>query len=320
MTAPWMEDARRMDLRQLIGSLTAGGGGPRRRDRAGPCPAGCGGSDVRVYAAREGWQRWQCYRCQAGGDAVDAVAYAVAGDRYTGQPEVRDWLSGGAVDVRRAEPEAPPSYPPRAEVLALLSACRALGEAEAWARRRGLRGAVPGGAIGTLPVEAKVPAWAWFAGRPWTETGHRYIVPACDAAGVVRSVRARRDEHGVGPKCVPPTGHAAGGLLLATRQGRRWLAGSARARTVVLVEGEPAWLAGAARWEQHGVPVVGIVMGSATDATRAAILGRAGRVLLAIDDDGGRESYERGWFAGQDRRVVVTLAKDTPDEWSDFIV
>ena len=319
MTAQWIEDARRMDLRQLIPSLTAGSGGGRaRRDRSGPCPS-CGAADVRVYAAREGWQRWQCYRCQQGGDAVDAVAYAVAGDRYAGQPEVREWMVGSGHAVKEAPAQAPPSYPPRQEVVDLLSRCRAGGDAAAWMARRGLRGPVPMGAVGTLPPDAPVPAWAWAMGEPWTTTGHRYIVPACDAAGVVRSVRARRDEDGAGPKCLPPTGHAAGGLLLATRHGRAWLAGSRPASTVVLVEGEPAWIMAAARWEPR-VPVLGIVMGSATDETRAAIFARARRVLLAIDDDGGRSTYERGWLAGQDQRVVVTLAKDEPDEWTPFIV
>ena len=316
MTAAWMDDARRLDLRDLLprlGGETRGG----RRGRTGPCPS-CGAADVRVYAAREGWQRWQCYRCSQGGDAVDAVAWSVVGARYAGQEEVRSWLGGAAPEtVRRAPPEPPPSYPPRAQVLDLLSRCRSGGEGEAWAASRGAA-AVPPGCLGTLPLEAADgrgwPGWAMLGNRSWCETGHRYVVPLCDARGVIRSVRARRPDEGQGAKAVPPTGYSVRGLWMASRWGRQQLAAGAWAGLVALVEGEPAWLAGVARWEPAGVLVLGFFAGSATDATRAA-LSAARPVLVAVDDDDAGRGYVAGWMAGG-LALRTTTAKDDPNGWS----
>lgn len=77
---------------------------------------------------------WRCFQCDASGDALDLVAYALAGCRLRdadadGRAKVREWFEGqyGATSAPRAPrpapAAAPPNYPPAAEVHRLLSRC-----------------------------------------------------------------------------------------------------------------------------------------------------------------------------------------------------
>lgn len=313
----WLDDLRSRDLRAVVVEL--GGDAGAARGRPGPCPS-CQARDVAVWAGREGEQRWTCHRCLAGGDVVDLVAYALTGERYQGQAEVRTW-AGEAV-IPAAPPVPPPSRPPLQEVMDLLSRCQAGGDGETWIRGRGLRGELPSGCLGTLPSYTQqrlpMPTWAACGGQDWQTSGHRYLIPLCDGEGTVLSVRARRGDEGKGTKSLPPSGHSVKGLWMASRWGRAQLAADALWRgTVVLVEGEPAWLLAVAHWEPRGVLVLGFFAGSCQASTRAR-LAQASSVLVAVDDDPAGRRYVRDWSGGGDPDTwhPMTTAKDAPWSWS----
>lgn len=272
-----------------------------RADRMTPCPA-CGheGDAVRVYRARAG-ERWHCHGCQAGGDAVDLVAYRLTDEAYHGQSAVADYYRQHTGEATPATEWAPPpgDYPPSSEVMDLLSACRTATADEhvaAWLSHRGIPAAdLPVGALGSMHRPG--PAWARWAGQPWPEVGYRAVAPAVTADGVVRSVRCRRVwNHVSGPKTLPPCPvgdrrYRASGLMLATRDGRAALRGGLDGRRVVIVEGEPAWLAWACA--RPSEVVLGMVSGS-WDAEWATAVRRAASVLVVTDhDDAGQRYYER---------------------------
>ena len=78
---------------------------------------------------------WRCFTCNAAGDALDFVAYALAGCRLRdadadGRAKVRAWFEAeyGVASAPPAPrpapaPAAPPNYPPAAEVRRLLERC-----------------------------------------------------------------------------------------------------------------------------------------------------------------------------------------------------
>ncbi len=60
-----------------VGDLLASAGATSRGRRWGPCPA-CASDDQRGAVGVDG-QRWHCYHCSAGGDAVSLVAVLATG-------------------------------------------------------------------------------------------------------------------------------------------------------------------------------------------------------------------------------------------------
>jgi hypothetical protein len=103
------------------------------------------------------------------------------------------------------------------------------------------------GAVAYALPDGSLPTWARFHGRPWSETGHRLIVPMVDATGELRSVRACRIVDDDSPKRLPPGGHRAAGLIMASEFGLALLRGtwtpSTDMRVIVrVVEGEPDYL------------------------------------------------------------------------------
>jgi hypothetical protein len=327
----WLEDARRVSLAEVGSRLGLVAGG---RGRLGPCPSCRAGDGVRhedrrpplrVYQGQDGGERWHCHRCQAGGDAVDLVAYVETGERFGGQLEVMRWFVGAAgAGAARVEARAkePPRYPSPGSVRDLLRRCRPDGEAWVWCRARTGRDPAPG-CLGTLTAPTGLPEWAGSQGvgwrATWYESGHRGIVPMVDHAGELRAVRARQVRPDVGGiKALPPTGYDHVGLWMASRAGRAALVEGLAGRLVLLVEGEPAWLGACSLWEPEGYVVLGFVAGSCQVETRTALAGAAA-VLVAVDDDDAGRTYAGRWGAPVEGRaappVTVETRKDDPAAW-----
>lgn len=326
----WLDDARRVSLGEVAQRLGVSASG---RARMGPCPAcreeTAGKEDrrppLRVYQGQDGGERWHCHRCQAGGDAVDLVAYVATGERFTGQAEVMRWFvgeAGAAVSQVEAKPKEPPRYPSPGSLADVRRRCRTGGVASDWCYQRTGRAPQPG-CIGTLVDPMGLPAWAYSRGDGWSaswyESGHRGIVPMYDHAGELRSVRARQvTPHVGGIKALPPTGYDHVGLWMASQAGRDALRAGLAGRLVVLVEGEPAWLGACSLWEPDGYVVLGFVAGSCQVETRAALAGAAA-VLVAVDDDEAGRSYAGRWGAPVDGLaappMMTTTAKDDPLAW-----
>jgi hypothetical protein len=178
-------------------------------------------------------------------------------------------LSGVEIDRRPRRPPsrapAPKAPPPVSEVRALWSACGSCAtdaDVAAWLRSRAIDPALVDrlNLARALPVGFTGLRWASYRGEadapaPWAVLGYRVIVPMYDAAGEVRSVRARyigppRDEL---PKALPPSGHGCKGLVMACPAAALMLAVSGwpwwAARRVVITEGEPDFLTWATRGE-----------------------------------------------------------------------
>lgn len=185
---------------------------------------------------------YHCHGCQEGGDAIDLVMRL---DGLTFSEAVRALADRIGVTVAsatiehalREEPrqERRP-FPPAAEVRAFWENCIPITRdpaVGAWVRSRGLDLAIVEhlNLVRALAVDTPLPRWASYMGdaeepRPWTALGYRAIVPVYDAAGDLRSVRARYvgvDEPPDGVKALPPCGHGIRGLVLACPLGRMML-------------------------------------------------------------------------------------------------
>ena len=319
MSGGWLESARRVGLLQVVAEV---GLEVRRRVLSRCCA--CGGDDG---AKVVGEGRWKCFRCDAGGDAVDLVSYAVAGrklDREAGLL-VRDWYAArGWCEVPQGrqlqhveprplpqrEPETVEAPPPQAEVYALGRACRSVVHDHAvgaWVERRlgpGTARRVAAGRLAlALPASFQGPPWACLGRRGWAALGYRAIVPMYDASGVGRSVRARcvtaAPWEGA-PKALPPTGYSQRGLVMASQVGRMLLRGEAAPHRVVVAEGEPQWLAACLAWPERAV--FGVVPGSWSQAIADRVpLGA--EVVLVTDHGDVRGAGDR--YADQ---IAATLA------------
>jgi hypothetical protein len=227
-----------------------------------------------VIRGRKGTLQVTCFSCGWTGDIFELVA-AVHGLDPRG--DFREVLAAAAElagmhDAARAardgrpapererppapEPEPERDYPPETEVRELWGTARPVTEdaaARAMLEQRNLnpeRVAAIGAARVLLADthRTRLPSWAWFrgqraAGAPWTKTGHRILVPAYDSDGKLRSLRAWLVEPTPNvPKRVPPVGHRASGLVLASREAVSMLRGELVTQLTV-VEGEPDTIA-----------------------------------------------------------------------------
>jgi hypothetical protein len=124
------------------------------------------------------------------------------------------------------------------------------------------------------------------------------VLPAYDATGVLRSLRARRVTPGEGPKGVAPAGYSPAGLVLACGIGRRLLeqggvAGPNGGPDVVIAEGEPDWLTWASRIsDANETPsaTLGVFAGAWTPAHAARIPAGA-RVVVRTHHDNTGDAY-----------------------------
>lgn len=307
----------------------------------GPCPA-CGETTRSKSDRRKGplyvvaGARWRCGRCDAGGDVVALVAYALFRDRppkgdvrwqqVRAEAAGRGWCDGvGATSTTwvapRRDVDEELARPPLEQVLDVWSACRPVDqdrEVGRWIASR--LPAVPNAAavvverelVRALPVGVRLPPWATYRQRTWDETGHRAIFAMVDAAGDVVSLRARCiDDAGSAPKALPPVGYSVKGTAIANRAAvellRDPIAARASASHVVIAEGEPQWLAWACRWPlATRSPVFGIVSGSWCDAMAVAVPSGA-QVIACTDHDEAGDRYHAA--------IVASLPRATVRRW-----
>ena len=284
-----------------------------------------------VHVARDRTIAVKCHACGATGDVLSLVAAAydrdlrrefvevvTIGAELAGRWDLVDELRGN----RERRPAPPPKprperdperdYPPIGEVRALLTRPAWKDEtACAWLRSRAIdpdaletasvgvafEGVEVGALAYALDAAAELPRWASFKGsapvaRPWTETGHRVLVPMVDAAGELRSVRACRILDGDTPKRLPPSGHRASALVLANALALALLRGtwtpSASLRVGVrVVEGEPDFLTVLGTRTDIATTVFGVVSGAWTADLAARVPRHALCAVQTHDDDAG---------------------------------
>lgn len=222
-----------------------------------------------------------------------------------------------------------PDRPSLAELEALLrSRVRVTRDPEVsgWLRSRGL----PPECVdelnlaGALPLErAPEPAWARYKGRSWAEGGWRLVVPAYDAHGALRSVRARlvTGEAGV-PKELPPAGFKAAGLVLCCPRARELLKSGAGADEVWVVEGVPDWLSVVlmleARRRKGGAPAA--VFGGWAGSWGALCRLPAGvRVMVATDGDRAGDEYAEAIRAAVPRGLECARRRRPAGDWNDLV-
>ena len=295
----WVEEARRVPLRDLCASLGLAMREGRRASLV--CPS-CratrrGGSDRRLPATVNGSGRWTCWACGAWGDSIDLVSYALTGDRYRGQAEVRSWPGWGSIAPSAAPlPEAePPRYLPESELIKSRAAahpCTTDPPVRAWVEER--LGPDPSVRVLGLVRALRGGDRPWMRlrqgrDRPsWYNLGLRALFPTWDALGQHRGWRARKIRTTSGPKAVGPTGYSSEGLVLANGHAVRMLRRAARPDLVIVTEGEPAYLAWAAAHPRAAV--IGIGSGWWTPQHADAVPDGA-RVVLATDHDPAGERY-----------------------------
>jgi len=226
-----------------------------------------------VTIGQNGTIRVKCFACQFSGDALTLIAKVHDLDLKRQFPEVLAMaaqlagLGRLADELEKDGPAAPqperarvtqpvqePTYPNAYELAALWAAAlpvSADAETAAYLKERQIDAA----AVAThelarvLPAKLSVvPRWARYHGQPWTQTGHRLILPVYDVEGRFASVRAWRVSKGETPKRLPPGGHKAAELVLANALALTWLRHSEALpfapppMKLIIVEGEPDFL------------------------------------------------------------------------------
>lgn len=227
---------------------------------------------------------YHCFGCGEGGDVIRFVEKT----RGFSFVEAVEELSDGVA----------PAYPAGAEHV-YSSAARVLDDARviAWLRSRGLDPEQVELNDSARVLCASLP-WARSRRGSWIESGHRLLVAMFDAYGRLRSVRARAVSTEVRPKTLPPAGFQVRGVVMASLVARRLLRGEEpdlirqiTASTVVIVEGEPDFLAWASRFGDavETVPaVLGIVSGSWTPEIATRVPSGFTVTIRTHDDDAGR--------------------------------
>jgi hypothetical protein len=120
------------------------------------------------------------------------------------------------------------------------------------------------------------------------------MVPAFDAEGQMRSVRAWRISEGDTPKRLPPGGHRVSGLVLADAGALAMLQRERAPRRIIVVEGEPNLLTWATWLARNGsgaeLAVLGLFSGSWTAEIAASVPGGAA-VFIRTDHDAAGDTY-----------------------------
>jgi hypothetical protein len=232
-----------------------------------------------VTRGPDGTLRVRCFGCYWSADVIGLVAAAhglqsrrdfrqvlTAAADVGGLHALAAELRGTTPAAHRAvpappEPEPPRDYPVSAEVSAVWSAAQPIAAVEACRAPLAQRGLSPDPELARALVQKSLPRWACYQGAPWSDTGHRIVLPVFDALGALRSLRAWQiDSNAPGPKRLPPAGHRATGLILANNAALRMLRSSAGPVRLLICEGEPDFLSLAQHYA--GTAVIGVFSGS----------------------------------------------------------
>jgi len=272
-----------------------------------------------ITRGADGTLRVNCFGCSFTGDVFNLLAVVENLDPDHDFAELlrqasdlaRLPLDRGATASRRPAPVismAPRrAYPPGPEVGALWSLCRpVIDDAEVcrWMESRGLAPNLVArqDLARALPLGRDLPRWASYLGdrsirpraEPWSVLGYRLIVPLYDAAGVVRSVRARAviETTPAAPKALPPSGHATQGLVLADPLAAHVLTHGAWSeqsdKRLVIAEGEPDFLTWAMR---ATVAVLGIAGNGQWTEGVAERVPAGTTVIIRTDQDDAGDLY-----------------------------
>lgn len=288
----WIDDQRRTvaDVAHALGREGS--------NRQGfPCPA-CGeekrdGRRGAVFVGRDG--AWKCYRCDAVGDGLDYLSYALTGRRLREasaeqRQTVREWCGGSSGQSVPAPPRPPPRAPRYADVSAFWTACGPCPSGDPFLRDRRLV-APPHLARFTPDDTTRYPEW-WPAGRAkvwrlvtrgWRfDTDDRNPVPV-NLHG--RAVVEPPEFDGRRIKTLWAKGLDSHGLLFWNQRP------AASADIVLVAEGLTDWLA-AACWadDKPGVTVFGLTSGGPAAFAHIEIAASA-RLILATDDDAAGDAY-----------------------------
>lgn len=343
---PLVEDIRR-SLRDPMALARMLNMKPRRSPRGAVvlCPVHNEKSpSCSITPGSDGTLRVRCFGCDWRGDVLHFIAAALnlnpksdfrevlasAAD-LAGMADQAQALRDGKPPPERAErPSAPPpeperDYPPEAEVAELWATARPVTEDAAAVamlegRRLNPRSVESLNAARVLLPEthrSRIPSWAWFRGRrsssaPWTKTGHRLIVPVYDCMGRFRSVRAWLVEpQDNTPKRVPPVGHKASQLVLASREAVSLLRGEDGGTRIVVCEGEPDTLA--RMIVSPGEVVIGVLSGSWHDGFAHRIPYGSEVVIRTHLDQAGEKYSDAVFESVRDRAQVYRLNADRED-------
>lgn len=271
---------------------------------------------------------WRCFQCDASGDAIDLVAFALRGAgladlNEAGKADVRAWcmrelgLNGSPATSSRPaprprpapEPPRPPRYPPVDEVRALWEACKPVVEVPEVARWLESKRIDPHAVADTdlaraLHPGVRLPRWARFRldderFSDWLAGGYLMIAQLVDARGQVSSVLARAVRTGQEPKSRAASGFERRGLVLACPLARQTLALGAKPAwwpadlplRFEVAEGEKKWAMRATlRTHEHAPACIGIESGSWTDELGAR-LPDGSSVFVATDPNDAGARY-----------------------------
>ena len=219
---------------------------------------------------------WRCLLCGEGGGWGALLSWAVDGAAWSGHVSEAGRARMAEIETEAprlaVEAPAPPVAPlPSPEELGrLLAPCGPLTwRAEEYLTSRRILDAESKTWSGD-PLPAASQDYAPDVPDVTTATGlvrslwyrrEDLVVALVDAAGVVRSLHARRTDPSDKVKCTLPVGRSSKGLLMASPSARVWLRGGTRPERVVLVEGLTDYLM-ACSVLGRGAGVLGILSGS----------------------------------------------------------
>jgi hypothetical protein len=308
----------------------------RQRQAAGltvRCPKH-GGVSCSVTRGQDGTVRVRCFGCGFSGDALTLIAEVHGLDPGRNFREVlrtaaelaRRWdlVEAPVASASRRQAGPPRTYPPSEQVSAFWGMCAPCSddaEVASVLERRGLSASAIDdlGLARALPLDATLPPWARFRGQrertaPWTETGHRLVLPVYDARGCMRSVRAWCVRETEDPKRLPPAGHRSAGLVLACAAGVALLhtgnAPERRSLRIVIAEGEPDFLTWATHFSDAciDVPVVLGVVAGAWSEELAARIPLGARVIVRTHHDVAGNRYAESICRTLSSRCAVLRA------------
>ena len=269
-----------------------------------------------VTTGPDGTIRVKCFGCQWTADALGLIAEVrgystrdkdqfrevmIEGAEIAGRlqlaDEIRGYVSNREANREKVEPpkpKPPPEYPRISEVVDLWETAKSIGDdstAKSYLAGRAISvsAATERGLLRVIGFDTSRPAWAFCKGLPWFTTGHRLVTRVWSSDGVPRSVRSWQCDGRDYPKRLPPSGHAAKGLVLANKPAVELLKGKERPARVIIAEGEPDWVSVATRCRPDEA-VFGIGSGFWTD-DHAKRIPNATPVLILTDLDEAGNKY-----------------------------